>query len=263
MGILGNLFRKKGMIRVRFIDAATNEQLAYTEMLPDQLPETFEIDTTMHIGDEEWEVIEAIPPKSVDFIKSAKLTLKMSKLQTGKIDPNEIKFTIPTISNELPKVTDKNLFNDFDYFIKEDNWRQYDFLKKSSLKLINNEIENISGIIESYGEEHDNFTSYDKCYVRENIKERELHIDFKKIESILNPRKIGSLRMKNDGGYIHNGFSLQTEKTTFYGLVEDNIVTQFCIGEFSEYTEDELSKICDNFNLIFVAWCECQLYLIE
>jgi hypothetical protein len=45
-------FSRKG--KVIFIDDATGSAFATTEMPPSDLPETFEIATTLHLGDTDW-----------------------------------------------------------------------------------------------------------------------------------------------------------------------------------------------------------------
>ena len=44
----------------------------------EQLPDTFEIDTTMHLGEEDWTLVEAVPSQKTEFKKSGfiKLTLQ-------------------------------------------------------------------------------------------------------------------------------------------------------------------------------------------
>ena len=51
-----------------------------------------------------------------------------------------------------------------------------------------------------------------------------------------------------------NGFSLQTEHTTYYGVVADGKVDHFCITKWSEGTRSELMKIIKHFQLVFAGW---------
>ena len=100
MGLFDKIFGKSNKIKVQFIDSSNGNVIGVSEMPPEQLPETFEIQTTMHLNDEDWSIEEAIPAHSKDFLQSKNLTLKMRKVE--KMNPNDIWFTTPTISNEFP-----------------------------------------------------------------------------------------------------------------------------------------------------------------
>ena len=54
--------------------------------------------------------------------------------------------------------------------------------------------------------------------------------------------------------FVENAFVFKTEKTTFYGIVINNKITQLCIGEFSDKTIVEINEIINKFNLLFVSW---------
>ena len=66
-------------VTVTFIDDATGAAFASSKMPPDNLPESFEIDTTLHLGDDDWSVVHAEPHKKAEFTKSGKLTLRLRK----------------------------------------------------------------------------------------------------------------------------------------------------------------------------------------
>src|SRR6478672_6826536 len=94
-----NLF-KRSTIRVEFVNANTNKTMGISEMKPEQLPVSFVKPTTMHLQNEEWQVIKAEPQDAFQFTESKHLVLWLSK--AGKLDPNGIRFSIPTVSNETP-----------------------------------------------------------------------------------------------------------------------------------------------------------------
>ncbi len=119
MGIFNKIFGKSNTVRVQFIDVSNGNTIGISEMPPEQLPETFEISTTMHLDNEDWSVEEAIPANSKDFLQSKTLTLKMRKVEY--MDPKDILYTLPTISNEIPETSNSSLFNDFEFSILEDD----------------------------------------------------------------------------------------------------------------------------------------------
>ena len=74
MGLFDKIFGKSNKIKVQFIDSSNGSVIGVSEMPPEQLPETFEIQTTMHLNDEDWSIEEAIPAHSKDFLHSMSLT---------------------------------------------------------------------------------------------------------------------------------------------------------------------------------------------
>ena len=119
-----NLFNDN-KIEVEFTDAGTCELIARSVMKPADLPETFELNTTLSLQGQEWAVTEADPVHSKDFIESGSLKLKLQKI--AKVDPHNILYTLPTISNEFPIIADRSAFDNFRTNFYEDDWRQESF----------------------------------------------------------------------------------------------------------------------------------------
>jgi len=250
------MFGKSNKVRVQFIDSSNGNTICVSEMPPEQLPETFEIETTMHLNDEDWSIEEAIPAHSKDFLQSKELTLKMKKVEY--MNPKDLLYSLPTISNEIPQNSDSNQFNDYDYSILGDDWRQNEFLNKSSFPHIEIEINKIEKVKVNDSKEVDSeFTAFTNCHVRDTIGEPNLELDLIRLKNILKTERVGNLKISNE--FVENGFSLKAESTTFYGILENGIVSQFCIGKFSDNTSIEIQNVINEFNLLFVGWCHCQI----
>lgn len=256
MGLFERIFKTDDKIKVQFIDNSTGQAIGIAEMTADQLPQTFSLATTMRIQENEWTVEEAIPANSVDFIKTKNLVLKLRKIEY--MNPENILFTLPTISNELPTTTDRSLYLDFENSISEDDWRQNEFLNHSSFPLVDIEVSKIRDVWKNNRKGVDaNFNAFTKCHVRKTIGEPKLLLDLDSIIEVLQTNQIGSLNINNQ--FVMNGFSLQTALTTYYGTIENNKVTQFCISSFSDNSIDEVNKIVNAFDLIFVNWYHCEI----
>lgn len=241
-------------VSVQFIDASSNRVFATSEMPLDKLPETFEVQTNMFINDEEWSVEEAIPAHSKDFIQSKKLTLKLRKIEY--VDPKNILFSLPTISNELPQRSNESIYKDFEHVTIEDDWRQMEFLKKSVVSKIEVEINEIEKVKqEDRIEVESGFSAYKNCHIRGTIGEPHLEIPLEKLKRILKTEEIGSLKIKNE--FVKDGFALKSEFSTFYGIEENGIVNQLCVGGYTENTPKDIDEIVQAFNLVFVGWVTC------
>jgi hypothetical protein len=254
--MLKNLFGNN-KIQVEFTDANTGELIARSAMKPGELPETFELNTTLNLQFQEWAVTEADPVHSKDFIASGALKLKLQKIQ--KIDPNKILYTLPTISNEFPIVAGTPAFDNFKTNFFEDDWRQREFLNRSSLPLVEIEIEETKKIWKDHSKKVEgNFNAFTKIHVRRHIGLPGLNIDLKKLQELLAITQTGSAYI-DSRGFLENGFSFETENTTYLGVVLNGIVTELCILTFNENSLSEIKVINHQFGLIHVDWYNCHL----
>ena len=78
-------------VLVSFIDDATNEVFAESEIPPANLPDSFAEETTLHIGDDDWSVVQAEPKSKKEFTKSRALTLRLQKIDL--VDPQALSFS--------------------------------------------------------------------------------------------------------------------------------------------------------------------------
>jgi len=255
MGLFDKIFGKSNKIKVQFIDSLNGNVIGVSEMPPEQLPETFEIQTTMHLSDEDWSIEEAIPAHSKDFLQSRNLTLKMRKVE--KMNPNDIWFTTPTISNEFPQTEPKTKETDFDISIHEDDYRQKEFLKIDSLPRIEEELKAIKEIWENHSKKSEEYTFFKNCHTRKTIGLANLSIDFNEIQNLLNSNSIGQVII--NGEILSNGFGLTSENTTYFGTLNDGKVVELCILRWNEKTTNEILKINKEFDLLFVDWFNCDL----
>ncbi|MEZ5941308.1 MAG: hypothetical protein R3C18_07950 [Planctomycetaceae bacterium] len=83
--------RFEQIVSVTFIDDASGQIIATSEMPPENLPDSFERDTTLHLGDENWSVVDAQPLTKSEFVNSGELTLRLRKVEL--VDPKEISFS--------------------------------------------------------------------------------------------------------------------------------------------------------------------------
>lgn len=255
MGLFEKIFGKSNAIKVQFIDSSNGNVIGVSEMPPEQLPETFEIQTTMHLNDEDWSIQEAIPANKKDFLQSKNLTLKMSKVE--KMNPNDIWYTTPTISNEFPQTIKKTEETENDISIHEDDYRQREFLNVNSNIQIKEEFEVIKDIWSNHSKKSKEYTLFKNCHVRKTIGLPNLSIDFNELQTILNSNSVGQVII--NGENLKNGFSLNTDDTKYFGTLNGENVTELCVSEWNDNTNNEILKINKEFNLLFVDWSNCNL----
>ncbi len=261
MGLFDTIFGKNDKIRVTFIDLATGQELETVDLRPDQLPESFEIETTMHIGSGDWIVKEADPMFASVFRKSGRLTLKMRKVE--KINICDINFILPSISKELPGRVEHPPFSDFVFSFHEDDWRQCELLLPEAMKRIDAEFKKIREVWTKHRKNIGDTTMpmFSKCYMREIIGEPNLHIPFDSLKQVLGVTQTGSLQFERYPGYVENAFVLQCDAMTCYGIVENGIVTQLGIREMDEENGSELllQRLLNTYGMVYVVWYNTQL----
>lgn len=255
MKLLDKILGRNNKIKVQFIDNFNGQTIGISEMTADQLPETFSVQTTMHIQDEDWNIEEAIPENATEFIQTKSLVLKMRKVE--KMNPNDIWFSLPTISNEFPQLVEMTNQTDFDITTHEDDYRQREFLNISSLPVIEQEFVGIKDIWENQSKKSDNYTLFKTCFVRKNIGSPNLTIPFQKLQNLLHKNSVGQVIIDNN--ILKNGFSIKTENTIFFGTLTADTVTELCILQWNENSVSEILDINKAFNLLFVNWYNCDL----
>lgn len=247
------------LINVTFIDITTGITLGIYEVPLEQLPQSFEVATTLNMGGADWSIEDAEPKTAEEFIASGELTLKMRQLKKVKTD--DILFSLPTISGHIPtEVSRAAQFNDFIFTMHEDNWRQYEFLNQSAFPLIDLEIDKINEVKTQHNQTVDeSLTAFTKCHLRTTINHPELNIDLHTLKQLLGVSEVGSFALKGYDGFVPASFALKTAETTYYGRLKGDQIIELCIADFSEQTIGEIKKINEAFEVVFVDWCNCEV----
>lgn len=71
---------------VTLVDDATGRVFEATKMWPNELPESFELATTLHLGEADWSVVHAEPRTRDEYTKSGSLTLWLCKIEMVATD---------------------------------------------------------------------------------------------------------------------------------------------------------------------------------
>lgn len=185
---------------------------------------------------------------------------KKTEPETDKVvtmNPNDIWFTTPTISNEFPQLTPKTKETEFDIFIHEDDYRQNEFLNQSSLPKIEEEFSSIKEIWANHSKKNDEYTLFKNCHVRKTIGSPDLKVYFNDLKALLNCNSVGQVII--NGNVLTNGFAIKTDNTTYFGTLNGDTVIELCIAQWNDNTTNEVLNIDKAFNLLFVNWYHCDL----
>lgn len=91
-------------ISVTFIDDASSTTIAALELPIANLPETFDRESTVRLGDDDWAVVSARPRTKPEFGGSGKLVLHLRRLE--QVNPSDLLYSLPSICDRLPTVSD-------------------------------------------------------------------------------------------------------------------------------------------------------------
>lgn len=189
------------------------------------------------------------------FGRSKKTEQETEKVVT--MNPNDIWFTTPTISNEYPQTIPKSTETEFDIFIHEDDYRQNEFLNASSLPQIQEECNGIKEIWTNHSKKSGEYTLFKTCHVRKTIGSPNLAINFNELKAPLKCNSVGQVIINGD--ILANGFAIKTDNTTYFGTLNDDTVIELCIAQWNDNTTNEILEINKAFNLLFVNWYHCDI----
>jgi hypothetical protein len=243
---------------VTLIDDATGAAFATTKLPPADLPESFEIETTLHLGDADWSVVHAEPRTRPEYTKSGSLTVRLRRIE--KVNPRDILFSLPSICDRLAAVGNGPLVGD-ECVLAEDDWRQLELVSRQFAAESDVEIEAIRRIHE---QEH------------AGVGWRNIHVRRHPDPPIAAPltrkdidRAFGGgltfrgVSYRGAGSPIVSGYSFRAaDGLQCYGVEEGGRVTVLGIVQDTPASQparsaEALAAIAREFDLDLVHWCRC------
>jgi hypothetical protein len=206
-------------IRVVFINANTGEVIGRSDMPLEQLPESFDIATTLQIGQTSWEVDRAEPATSQEFERSGQLELLLRPVEM--VAPKDILYSLPTICGDLPAV-DAQLDRSRCFVLHEDDWRQLEFVSADRMDAVAEECEAIRRVYADHAHELGEMTAFDAIHVRRGLPSPiTTPLPFDDLVALLPPavRSYGGVSFRDGTGAVPGGFALGLEGCVVYGIV--------------------------------------------
>ncbi len=245
-------------ITVTFINDATNTTIGVTQMSPNDLPESFELETTIQLAGSSWMVADAIPKNRAQYSKFKTLTLRLNELMY--VDPQTILASLPTICNVIAPVGN-HLLTGREVVLHEDDWQQFEFVSKQLVSEIDQEIESIRQIYanESVG------GGFRRLHVRKLIDRSILcNLTLNDLASFLNQPTLDGVTYQRAKTRIESGFSITPAPgLQLYGLTQNGTISVLAIAEetlkdVSEQSITALKSLASTFDLELVHWCTCR-----
>ncbi|MBN9388633.1 MAG: hypothetical protein J0I20_11315 [Chloroflexi bacterium] len=240
-------------VRVNFIDAVTGETFATSEMPPESLPQTFEIATTLHLGDHDWTVEKAEPATSAEFQKSGFLVLTLRKIERMAVE--DLFYSQPTLTNDLAPLEDGTSQEDkYVLSFLEDDWRQFEFVSKTFQAEIRAEFADIRKIWQEKSVPSGDLYLFRELHIRARIPTPIAPgISLDRLFNAF-PEKTAlyeAIAYVQSDELVKDGFAFRVDDAlNFYGLVPGGNVTVLGIALKNPYAEPEGTTIASLANFM-------------
>lgn len=244
-------------VHVTFIDHRTGEEIGQTRMKATDLPETFALDTTLNMGGEDWSVVSATPETRAEYTKSKKLEIKLSPIET--IDPNTLRYSLPTICDALPEAEDV-VVGDDGFLFFEDDWRQIEFVSRAHEADIEQELAAIRLIHANDAEE----VGFNNIHVRSVIGTPiQVSVALHGLAGICHGCPRSELGCQPGGHRVMDGFAFSAgESLVLFGVAADDLVSTLCLqhsgaAEIDHALTAALAQFAADHDLYLIDWCRC------
>lgn len=239
----GEKEERPNVIEVSLIDAASGRPFATTALPAEQLPETFELDTTMHVGSDDWQVEKAEPIDRAGYVEAGQLTLVLRKVE--EIDPSKILFSLPTIENALPPMREPD--SSPGYEMHEDDWRQREFISRQFADEVESEFVEIRKV----WAEQDG-PGFKRCHVRSKIVEPLRGVGLTLVEVSEALGGIEPVGLEVGGGRVTDGFAYPLPGGAAYVRLRGGSVEE--IGLHGDAEPGGLRGLANEHGLVLVDW---------
>ncbi len=254
----------KSKVQMTVINADDGTIIVKAAQRPEDIPESFDKFTTIHLGEEEFQVLEADPLDRVNYTKSGKLTLKVRKVE--EVSTKDIFFSLPTICDYIGAIIPAETQGKQILEMHEDDWRQVELISKSLSSKIDSELSSITKI---YSDQRNPSGFFQSLHVRSLIKEsfvESCSLTLSRLKSELkSTTSFDGIRYYTSGGptgngLVENGFAFEGAGGLIaYGQVSNDVCTT--IGITASHVDDPaqtatvLASLINDFDLVFVDWC--------
>src|SRR5215469_9030777 len=259
---------KMPIVETLFIDTNTHNVIERAHMPVEGLPQNFAVETKLHIAGEDWRVIKADPTTAEEFIQTGKLVITLEKI--SRVPAGDMLYTLPSICDEIPAILadstkrGKNVLE-----LREDGWRQIEFVSHSYRGAIDSQLAEIMRIYRAASIDNGGLLAFREIYVRQQLKAplQEEAINLDQLYTFFNSAiyRYEGLAYQHFEGLIEGGFAFRVATVFLYGQQAEGIVKILGVrvaedvgGEGKEIA-DTLQKFMAAYNLYLVDWCNLQV----
>jgi hypothetical protein len=242
-------------IHVVLIDAESGATMGEADLPLEQLPESFGMSTTIHLGGSDWQVERAEPVERADFVASGKVQLTLRKIVYA--DPGAILFSLPTLENQAPPT---GAGGGDAMQLHEDDWRQRELIAARFEPEIEAELSDIRTI---YAEQRRG-PGFASLHVRKRIPEPLAGVslavgdlDDLGMRGARRSVAIGTAD-RAKGSVVVGGFAFPLGGGMVYGREEAGAVVALCLDGDAD-DPSALAALAHAHDLVLVGWCSAEV----
>ncbi len=248
-------------IHVTFVESATGRIIGDTDLPIDRLPASFEMSTTLHIGNQDWHVEKAEPATAEEIGQTGTLTLTLS--QVTSMDPKKILYTLPTLEAAVPHPDGHRSASGPQVFeLHEDDWRQIEFVSAKYQTEIEAEVADIGAIYREHSVDNGSFLGFRKIHLRLRIPSPlDPPIALQQVWAALgiSGGDVAAVAFERMPGIVPESVAIRVGELTMYGASEANRLQCLCISRHAasvqETTLSSVQRIMSVHSLYLVDWC--------
>ena len=245
------------VIQLTLIDDADGQVFAESAVESSMLPDSFQADTTLHVGADDWSVLEAEPLTRAEYEASGQLVLRLRKHLA--VDPSEVLYSLPTICNELPP-TEGPILDGSELLMHEDDWRQVEFITEDQEDLVDEEL----GFIHQVHQDARVGVGFAAIHMRRKVEDPLLgaELTLEELRSALPQVRESRVVLESSSHCVSDSFAFfVAPNLTLYGRSSGGRVGTLAATvtphEDETPAHSTLQELARSHRLLLVDWCRC------
>lgn len=254
------------VVEVVFVDGGTGNEIGRSTLPREQLPASFETDTTVDIGDAKWQVDQADPPGPAEVAAARTLVLTLRRIE--RFPPGDILYSLPSICDALPAVTASATADLLE--IHEDDWRQVEMVSAGLREVALAELRAIKQIHQTHARHTaaGQLQGFDAIHVRvQPARPLPAGLPRQQLLTMLPPadHDYGGVAFAGTPGAAGSSFAAAFGPVQLYGLADDDAIQ--ILGLRAPVPPpgpppDLISGLQDAmraFSILLIDWCRCSI----
>ena len=249
------------VIKNVLIDFKTGATIAESDMPVERMPQEIRIEQLIQLSGTQF-VIKAVWPATMpEILAKGRVEISIEPYQV--VLAGDIRYTIPSISSELPGVIEGSHCDETVKVLHEDDWRQIELVSAHLEPMIDGEFKTIRTVYEKHRSDAGGFTAvHVRKMIVDPLEKTAIPLDeFRQIFSA-DARFAPNLGVKFAGtNLVRGGFTLTAGLgSVFYGQVFENRIA--VLGKswdtperLNEVEIAALSTFLNKYDLLLVEWC--------
>lgn len=232
-------------IHVELWNAATQTLLGEVDLPAEQLPESFEASTTLHLGDADWSVVAAVPTTRAEYVASGRLKITMNKI--SYVDPKTLLYSLPTLENTLPPTRPGTPADAVS--MHEDDWRQRELVALSLEPEVALELDEIRAVYE----QHRKGAGFTHLHVRARVPEPlpGISLTLDQLRAALGGASIRPVVVGD--ATVRDGFAIPRGAGYLYGCAPEGKISVLALS--LDAPHEPLVELLRALPVLLVDWC--------